>query len=743
LRSRIRKCCKICIASGIILAQVSTLGAFSPTAYAMTDQKSELKNTEKVETVGGNQQIELVGNQKVSQTQLTEVKHAVINSDSVAKLSCFKDAMTEVVPADNTFIARFTPKTKVIVTDGIRTKYGNLVVDKSKKTGSVTFTNIGYYKGKSVTLKVSLQTQSPAESWIHIDKDSPGFLDVKLGDQVDGSKSSVDIEYSFFDEEGNPLPVKTTLNYRGVNRAKYFSIHNFDQMVENVYTLKTSPIRYDIQDNGTYRFYSSVKDWHGDPQKLTLTTREITHLKMNLENRESSESEVMYLTEFFPRVEMPKVEARNQVFQVANDPNVSAEFMQTIPYLNKDRHMKHLSYIVTAETGNQYVNTKWIVKDIWDKDWTTGFTFTKNAYGTTITAKPETLNNQAFYDNVYFLKEVYSFVGSESAPVDKKKLTPKNEYPIHFELSQSVDENSSYAKTSGTTLINYMGQVQVQHIDQETKQLIPNVQDAMVEGIITDPFHVNPIPIPGYQVVKNQPITGIFLPEKQMLSHLYTPVKATLEANDFSTVIGNIPTDQEEIKKFILKEAKVKATELPNNTDITNQVEVVDIGELRNQIGSYVVILKVKGVEKTITVHVIEGSLELISVPKNISFEAIKIPSQERVFNRNSDQGEIVVSDKRENRREWDLYVKQMKPLTSYENDVLPDALVYTKNGIDVALNNRNYLVHSQISPDYQSVHVKWKGTDGIRLKIQPGPNVKTNTKYQGELEWTLTDAPI
>ena len=24
-----------------------------------------------------------------------------------------------------------------------------------------------------------------------------------------------------------------------------------------------------------------------------------------------------------------------------------------------------------------------------------------------------------------------------------------------------------------------------------------------------------------------------------------------------------------------------------------------------------------------------------------------------------------------------------------------------------------------------------------------PGPNVKINTKYQGELQWTLTDAPI
>ena len=681
------------------------------------------------------------GKQKSSTMPLHEAQYAVTNGGSVTKSSYFKDANTAIIPADNAFMIRRTPETKMIASSGY-IENGYLLVDAENPTGSITLANVGYYKNKKVTLKISMTNKSKSWSAVSFSDKDGYFLGVDVGAR--GEKGVVDIEYSFFDDEGNPLPIKTSLNYKGLNRAKTVSIFDFENKIENMYALEDTSIQYDILGSGTYTFRSEEGGYHDNQQKITFTTKEITNLKLQIANRESTTSSLEYLRQFLPNVDIPGIEAKNQSFQVANDPNIGSNFIQTIPYLNSGRYMNQLSYVVNADIGNQYAKSKWIVTNLQGEDWTNGFTFQKNPDGTTtITAKPETLKKSAFYDNVYLLKELYDFVGSESNLVDKGRLTPTNQYPIHFQASQSVNGDGNHAKTSGTTLINYLSQVQVQHIDQETKQPLPNVQDTVVEGIITDPFHVNPITIPGYQVVKNQPITGIFLPEKQMLSHLYTPVKATLEANDFSTVIGNIPTDQEEIKKFILKEAKVKATELPNNTDITNQVKVKDTGDLHNEIGSYVVTLEVMNVEKEITVKVMEGNLELLSVPEKISFEAIKIPSKERVFNRNGDQGEIIVADKRENRSEWNLYVKQVKPLSSNENDVLSNALVYTQNGVDMVLNNQNYLIQSQISPDYKDVHLKWKDTEGIRLKIQPGPNVKANTRYQGELEWTLTDTPV
>ncbi|MDH2881077.1 MucBP domain-containing protein [Bacillus cytotoxicus] len=714
-----------------------------------TSEKSEVNEPEKankplrLEKMEEHQQVEREGEQKKTNMQLRKAQYAVTNGGSVTNSSYFKDAKTAIIPADNAFMIRRTPETKIIASSGYLKDNRDIVASAKNPKGSVTLSNVGYYKGKKVTLKLDVSTNSKSYASVLVG-DSPYFLEVNLGPEVSGEKAVIDIEYSFFDEEGNPLPIKTSLNYKGINSAKTISIYDFENKMENMYALKDTSIQYDIWDTGTYTFRSEAGGYHDDEQKVTFTTKEITSFKVRVVNRDDDDSSVEYLTQFLPKVDIPGIEAENQAFQCANDPNLGSNFIQTIPYLNKERYMKQLSYVVNADTGNQYASSKWVVTDLQNKDWTNGFTFKKNPDGTTtITAKPETLNNNAFYDNVYLLKEVYNFVGSESKPVDKDRLTPKNQYPIPFKVSQSVDGNVNHAKASGTTLVNYLSQVQVQHIDKETNQPIPNVQDTVVEGIITDPFRVEPIEIPGYQVVKNTPITGIFLPENQVFTHIYAPVKATLEANDFSTVIGSIPTNPEELKTFILKEAEAEATELPSNTDITSQVEVVDIGGLCNQIGSYTVTLKVKNVEKTITVNVIGGNLEFIEVPKTIAFENITIPSREKTVNRSNVQGEIVVSDKRENRKEWSVYVKQAKPLTSNEKDILPDALVYTQNGVDTVLNDQNYLVHSQKSSDYQNVHINWKDSEGIRLKVKPGPNVKVNETYQGELEWTLTDTPI
>ena len=53
-----------------------------------------------------------------------------------------------------------------------------------------------------------------------------------------------------------------------------------------------------------------------------------------------------------------------------------------------------------------------------------------------------------------------------------------------------------------------------------------------------------------------------------------------------------------------------------------------------------------------------------------------------------------------------------------------------------------NTEVLSQTLKDDNDYDVSWHKNQGIRLQ-STGPNVKINTKYQGELQWTLTDAPI
>lgn len=193
--------------------------------------------------------------------------------------------------------------------------------------------------------------------------------------------------------------------------------------------------------------------------------------------------------------------------------------------------------------------------------------------------------------------------------------------------------------------------------------------------------------------------------------------EAALQAEDFSVVIDDVTNDEKSLHQLIFKEAGVKAWELPSGSDITNEVQIVDTGGLTNQIGEYAVILKVKDVEKTIKVDVIGGKLELVDVPQSISFGKVTIQSKEKVFNRTDMRGKVTVSDKRKDKNEWQVYVKQVTPLTSSKNDVLTDAIIYSKNGTDTVLNEQNHLAHSQASENNDNVSLNWKGSEGIRLR--------------------------
>lgn len=219
--------------------------------------------------------------------------------------------------------------------------------------------------------------------------------------------------------------------------------------------------------------------------------------------------------------------------------------------------------------------------------------------------------------------------------------------------------------------------------------------------------------------------------------------EAVLQARDFVSVVDDVPANMEQLKQFILKEAEVKAWELPGGVDVTNEVQILDMGGLTNQVGDYIVILKVKDVERKIKVSVIGGNLELIDVPQSISFGKVKVQSKEKIFNRNGMKGKLIVSDKRKDKTEWQVYVKQTSPLMNTDNDILPDSVVYSTNGIDTVLNEQSYLVTTHTSTNNEDVSFDWKDDEGIRLRVTSGPNIKVNKSYKGELEWTLTNAPI
>ncbi|MRD37467.1 cell surface protein [Bacillus thuringiensis] len=193
-------------------------------------------------------------------------------------------------------------------------------------------------------------------------------------------------------------------------------------------------------------------------------------------------------------------------------------------------------------------------------------------------------------------------------------------------------------------------------------------------------------------------------------------------------------------------------TELSVDTDdnIDKPISVVRLENIpkTNVIGEYfvtAVIRTAQGVEERIQVpiKVVVGTLKLVNVPQTISFENLLIPSKPTIYNPTSMNGKLTVADERIKRQKWRVDVKETKPLTSRTNDKLEGAMIYTtKDGTDLTLSKESVEVISHTPTDDKSIEVNWEQNEGIRLQVVPGPNVKMNTKYQGELTWTLTDAP-
>ncbi|HEK9101704.1 cell surface protein [Bacillus pfraonensis] len=194
----------------------------------------------------------------------------------------------------------------------------------------------------------------------------------------------------------------------------------------------------------------------------------------------------------------------------------------------------------------------------------------------------------------------------------------------------------------------------------------------------------------------------------------------------------------------------VTGLSVDTDADIDKPVSVIKLENIpKTDIpGDYsvtAVIRTAQGVEAKIKVpvKVIEGTLKLVDVPRTISFKDLTIQSKLTTYNPTSVNGKVTVADGRANKQKWYVYVKETKPLTSKENDQLVGAMIYTKNGTDYTLNKDNIESFSHTSKDDNDFVVNWAQDEGVRLQVAPGPNVKVNTKYQGELEWTLTDAPI
>ena len=156
----------------------------------------------------------------------------------------FQWANQTVTPADNTFIMHNGAHT--VVTPLSRDATVNrLVVDQKTNESRALVKNVGFYKGKSVNLLVTLKRNKSNLKGGSLSFSKTYFL----GIDVDGE---VKVTYNFVDEHDNPLTIKTAFNYYGLNTNKYIGYQNPDSVISAIYANNPTNIMYDTEDQWMY-----------------------------------------------------------------------------------------------------------------------------------------------------------------------------------------------------------------------------------------------------------------------------------------------------------------------------------------------------------------------------------------------------------------------------------------------------------------------------------------------------------
>ena len=127
------------------------------------------------------------------------------------------------------------------------------------------------------------------------------------------------------------------------------------------------------------------------------------------------------------------------------------------------------------------------------------------------------------------------------------------------------------------------------------------------------------------------------------------------------------------------------------NAKVDKPISVVRLEDIpkTDTPGDYTVTAVIKtnqGVEAKIKVpmKIVKGNLKLVDVPKTISFNNLVIPSKPTIYNPSFVDGKVAVVDGREKKQKWRLDVKEVKPLTSNNNDQLIGAMIYTDKKVSI-----------------------------------------------------------
>lgn len=663
---------------------------------------------------------------------------------SIDNLPYFRYSNQITTPAENTFIMHRGENTEVEVLSGEYDK-GALKVNEENSESSALIKHVGFYEEQDVNVLIRLRKRA-------------GHTGGKIGIENSFLKIDIDgeifIDYEFQNQDGEELQVQTSFNYYGINQNKYIGYNHLGTMIKYLVANDPTDISYDTWSDGedywAYFKNEYAKAW-GDPtQALQVITKPVSKIQTVVHNSDQSTSSLMYSTKFLASPEFSRVNATSKTFDDSEEA-VSLNAVQTMPNVQHGEKMLDLAVDFQLEADKnigQYQVEDFKVTSFDGTDLSSLFSSQRlDAQHLQLTAKDVT--NDQLYGTVLNYQVKLKWTGSQENPVDQSALLD-NYLQQPFSVVTKINGEAK-EKSSALNKMNYIGKAQLNYLDESGNALLPAKE---ITGLITDAFDFSdsyPEVPETFYPEKNLPADdqGIFQPQVQKVTHYYKegePLIFTLGQSDEPLLASRFSretildvTIQHDAKEAVSLSAKCGVEEqiikdYPQGNKQEQEKLTFTVPEtwLNQSVSFFVTGSTGQTSQEEIRQILLDHEPTLV-LPKQFTFGPQEIPTHDQETSLQQPEKLRVQDDSQLETSRWTVKLREAAPLTMSKDCLLQQRLNFRNGKQQYQLNQEDQIV--------------WQGTgsqeladqDYLRLLTKPTDTAGT---YQGELCWTLEDAP-
>ncbi|WP_088816106.1 MULTISPECIES: pectate lyase-like adhesive domain-containing protein [Listeria] len=232
----------------------------------------------------------------------------------------------------------------------------------------------------------------------------------------------------------------------------------------------------------------------------------------------------------------------------------------------------------------------------------------------------------------------------------------------------------------------------------------------------------------------------VFVKDADTVVQNGTALKATSFSVDQSEVGGKSAA---ELGQLIKEKSNALGFDVNSGANISNEI-TIQSSTLQAVPGDYTATLELRGVTKTVSIHVFVRSVKFEEVSQEMDFKPAQITGKREILERDESTWEISVVDTRNSGSKWVVNATITKPLTSTKNPdrVLENAFIFVgSNGEKIVLGDSPYPVFEYETTNANPVQVDWANNRGVLVEADTTA-VYAGDAYQGKISWTLQDAP-